>query len=105
MKVQIIENENFINNANFENCEVWLLNRTNSEELDERVINISEITESMLPTCIKFPKLFTEISNKYFLAGIIPDDFEYEIITDSSEKYMVHSYVCDVENIRIISSN
>lgn len=87
-------------NADFENCEVWLLNRTNEEELNENIINISEITESLEPSAVKFPQLFTEISNKHF-----PNDFEYEIITDSSEKYMVHSYVCDVRNIRIISSN
>ena len=105
MKVQIIENENFIKNADFENCEVWLLNRTNEKELNENIINVSEITESFEPSVIKFPKLFTEISNKYFPEGIIPNDFEYEIITDSSEKYMVHTYICDVRNIRIISSN
>ena len=105
MKVQILENESFEKYADFENCEVWLLNRTNEEELNENIINISEITESLEPSAVKFPQLFTEISNKYFPEGVIPNDFEYEIITDSSEKYAVHSYVCDVRNIRIISSN
>ena len=103
MKVQILENESFINNANFENCEVWLLNRTNSEELDERVINISEITESMLPTCIKFPKLFTEISSKYFINDIIPNDFDYEVITDNRENFAIHNYVCDENKIKVIN--
>lgn len=101
MKIQILENESFIKNADFENCEVWLLNRTDEKELNENIINISEITESLEPSVIKFPQLFTEISNKYFPEGVIPNDFEYEIITDSSEKYMVHSYVCDVEKIKI----
>ena len=105
MKIQILENESFIKNADFENCEVWLLNRTNEEEIDARIINIPEIAESLEPSVIKFPQLFTEISNKYFLAGIIPDDFEYEILTNDIEKYAVHTYVCDVRNIRIISSN
>ena len=103
MKVQIIENESFIKNADFENCEVWLLNRTNEEELNENIINISEITESLEPSVVKFPQLFTEISNKYFPEGVIPNDFEYEIITDSIEKYSIHSYVCDVAKINVVS--
>ena len=88
--------------ADFENCEVWLLNGTNEEELNENIINVSEITESFEPSVSKFPKLFTEVSNRHFKDGEISENFEYEIITDSSEKYMVHSYVCDVRNIRIL---
>ena len=73
--------------------------------MNKNIINISEITESLEPSAVKFPQLFTEISDRYFLAGVIPNDFEYEIITNSVEKYAIHSYVCDVRNIRIISSN
>lgn len=68
--------------------------------IDTRIINISEITESLEPSVSKFPKLFTEISNKHFKDGEIPENFEYEIITDSIEKYAIHSYVCDVAKIK-----
>lgn len=70
--------------------------------MNENIVNVSEITESFEPSVIKFPKLFTEISNKYFKDGEIPENFEYEIITDSIEKYAIHSYVCDVEKVRIV---
>lgn len=70
--------------------------------MNENIINISEITESLEPSVIKFPKLFTEISNKHFKDGEIPENFEYEIITDSIEKYAIHSYVCDVEKINVV---
>lgn len=109
-KVQILENENFIKYADFENCEVWLLNRTNEEELDERIINIQEITESLSPSAIKFPMLLTEIYKKYPTYEEIENDiivnaeatFDYEILTDNKENYAIHSYVCDEEKIKIM---
>lgn len=110
-KVQILENENFIEKADFENCEVWLLNRTNEEELDERIINIQEITESLSPSAIKFPILLTEIYKKYPTLEEVDEEgmvinaeatFDYEILTDNKENYAIHSYVCDVDKIKII---
>ncbi len=110
-KVQILENENFIEKADFENCEVWLLNRTNEEELDERIINIQEITESLSPSAIKFPMLLTEINNKYPVEEVLDEDgelinvesgFDYEILTDNKENFSIHTYVCDEEKIKII---
>lgn len=110
-KVQILENENFIEKADFENYEVWLLNRTNEEEIDERIINISELTESLEPSALKFPKLLTAINEKYPMIESFNDDgelinvepgFDYEILTDNKENYSIHTYVCDVDKIKII---
>ena len=42
--IKIIENEKFIDFADLEHEEVWLLNRTNEQWIDDRVVNISEIT-------------------------------------------------------------
>ena len=108
MKIQILENENFIKNADFENCEVWLLNRTNEEELDERIINISELTESLEPSALKLPRLLTAIYEKYPTIESFNEDgelvnvepgFDYEILTDNKENYAIHTYVCDVDKI------
>ena len=110
-KVQILENENFIEKADFENCEVWLLNRTNEEELDERIINIPELTESLEPSALKLPKLFTAIYEKYPTIESFNEDgelinvepgFDYEILTDNKENYSIHTYVCDVDKIKIM---
>lgn len=109
-KVQILENENFIEKADFENCEVWLLNRTNEEELDERIINIQELTESLEPSALKLPKLLTAIYEKYPTIESFNEDgelinvepgFDYEILTNNKENYAIHTYVCDVDKIKI----
>lgn len=102
MKVQIIENESFIDKADFSN-DVWLLNRTTEEELDERIVNISEITESLEPSYTKLPMLMTEIGNRYFTDDMIPEGFEYEVITDNRENFAIKSYVCDESAIKVIS--
>jgi hypothetical protein len=60
-KVQILENESFIEKADFENYEVWLLNETSEKEIDERIINIQELTESLKPSALKLPRLLTLI--------------------------------------------
>ena len=91
--VQIIENENFIKFADFSKV-IWLLNRVSSEPLDDRVINIPEITESLLPNSLKFPKLMTEILRKY-------GEIDYEILTNDLEKFSIKNYVCNVRNVRI----
>lgn len=108
-KIQILENESFIQYADFENCEVWLLNRTNEEELDERIVNIAEITESLESSATKFPMLLTEIYKKYPTYEEVKNNvivkaeatFDYEILSDTIENYSIHSYVCDTGKIKI----
>lgn len=94
-KVQIVENENLLQYADFNNCEVWLLNRTNDTPLTDDVINIPEVTESLLDSATKFPKLLTEIYEKHDM------DFDYEVITDDAEHFAVHAYTCDYEKIKV----
>ena len=111
VQIQVLENETFIRKADFDNCEVWLLNRTNEEELDKRVINIPEITESFEPSSLKFPKLLTEIYNAHPVEERFDDEgniidahatFDYEILTDDMENYAIHSYVCDTDKIKVV---
>ena len=97
MKVQVVENENFLQYADFANCEVWLLNRTTDEPLPSDVINISEVTESMLDSATKFPKLMTEMYAKH------GDNFTYEVITDNADNFSFKAYTCDYEKIKVIS--
>lgn len=94
-KVQVVENENLLQYADFNNCEVWLLNRTNETPLTDDVINVSEITESMLDSASKFPKLLTEIYEKH------GTDFDYEVITDNAEHFAIHAYTCDYDKIKV----
>lgn len=93
--IQIIENENFIQFADF-NKDVWLLNRTTTKAIDERVINIPEVTESLLPTATKLPKLLTEILNRY---GNLDN---YEVLTDDIENFAVKNYVCELSKIKTV---
>lgn len=93
--VQIIENEDFIQFADF-NKDVWLLNRTNNEDIDNRVVNIAEITESFLPSAQKLPKLLTEILNRY---GNLDN---YEVLTDDIENFAVKNYVCELSKIKTV---
>lgn len=112
VKVQIIEDESYIKYADFDNSEVWLLNRTNNDELDPRIVNIAEVTESLLPSSIKFPKLLTHIYEKHpveqeldgegnIIKVTIP--FDYEVVTDNMENYAIHSYVCDTSKIKVLN--
>lgn len=94
-KVQIVENENLLQYADFDNCEVWLLNRTNDTPLADDVINIPEVTESLLDSATKFPRLLTEVYEKH------GTDIDYEVITDDAEHFAVHAYTCDYEKIKV----
>lgn len=110
-KVQILENENFIKYADFENCEVWLLNRLSTKPLDERVINIQELTETISNSSTKFPLLMSYIDEKHPPIEKRDENdnlidvevgFDYEVITDNKENYSIHTYVCNVDKIKIV---
>jgi len=58
-KIQIVESEELLQYADFDRCEVWLLNRMRTTELDARVINEPELTESPLPSSMKLPQLLS----------------------------------------------
>lgn len=93
--VKILENENYRQFINLNSDdEIWLLNRISNCYLDERIVNIPEITESTLPSVEKLPKLLTEIYNKF-------GTLDYQILTDDPKKYMIHSYICEYERFVI----
>lgn len=95
--IKIIENENFIDYVDLEHEEVWLLNRTNDKWIDERIVNISEITQSPLPIVEKLPKLLTEILKA-------KGNVDYKIITDDMSNYMIHSYICEMTRFSIVGN-
>ena len=49
---------------------------------------------------MKLPQLFTEIANRHFVNGVIPQDFDYELITDDKEKFAIKTYVCEESKIK-----
>lgn len=65
-RVQIIEDETLQGEADFDNCEVWLLSQRQADSvLDERLVVVQEITMSEQPSYVKFPMLMTEIYEKH----------------------------------------
>ena len=61
-RVQIIEDETLQGEADFDNCEVWLLSQRQADSvLDERLVVVQEITMSEQPSAVKFPLLLSEI--------------------------------------------
>ena len=62
----------------------------------------SGTAQAVAATNHKFPLLLTEIARKHFTDGVIPSDFDYEVITDNTEHFAIHSYCCDVEKIKVV---
>lgn len=115
ISVQIIENEDLLKYADFDACEIWLLNRTTSNQLDSRVINEKELTESALPSSMKFPQLLgliwerhpnkeSEIEQDGVIIPISEMTFSYEIITKNKDNFLIKSYVCSEECIKVVSA-
>ena len=101
-RIQIIEDETLLKNADLENCEVWLLNRVTDTDLDERVVNISELTESPLPCNHKFPQLFTHICERNPNIPIYVYKTEMVLNEDgSSKKDENGKYVYSTEKVEI----
>ena len=71
--IQILENENHISLADFNNNEVWILS-CNSIHIDDRIINCSSVTNMNKPLSYKFPLLLEEIVTHH------GNNFTYEII-------------------------
>lgn len=51
------------------------------------VIDIPEITNSTLPNVEKMKELIAEINRRH--------SFEYEVLTEKKEQYLVHNYICE----------
>lgn len=68
-------------------AEVYTLFTTDIKEFEGiPVIDVPEITESTLPNGEKMKELLSEINRR--------NSFEYEVLTEEKEKYLVHNYIC-----------
>ena len=110
-KIQIIEDEDLLQYADLNTGEVWLLNRTTSTPLDLRIVNEQELTESHLPSVMKLPRLLGIIWERHpnevirnEKGEVIGSEmiFSYEVITKDRDRFMIRSYVCPEECIKVI---
>ena len=124
MKYIFLENEDFIQCADFNNSIVYLLNKTRDdiEYPDELIIN--EISEDLTSTsAMKLPAMMS-YANEHYLENCsvtttvisketneeqehteFTEPFEYEVYTDDKDKYYVQVCVCDEDSIKTIDEN
>ena len=115
MKYIFLENEDFIQYADFNNSVAYLLNKTknNVEYPDELIIN--EISEDLTSTsAMKLPAMMS-YANQHYLENYskttedgeitFTEPFEYEVYTDDKDKYYFRACVCDETSIKTIDEN
>ena len=115
MKYIFLENEDFIQYADFTNSVVYLLNKTkdNVEYPVELIIN--EISEDLTSTsAVKLPAMMS-YANEHYLENYsktaedgeiaFTEPFEYEVYTDNKDKYYIQVCVCDEASIKAIADN
>ena len=124
MKYIFLENEDFIQYADFNNSIVYLLNKTkdNMQYPDELIIN--EISEDLTSTsAMKLPAMMS-YANEHYLENYsvkttvinketnekqeqteFTEPFEYEVYTDNKDKYYIQVCVCDEDSIKAIANN
>ena len=124
MKYIFLENEDFIQYADFTNSVVYLLNKTkdNIEYPDELIIN--EISEDLTSTsAMKLPAMMS-YANKHYLENYsvtttvinketneeqeqteFTEPFEYEVYTDNKDKYYIQVCVCDESAIKSLDKS
>ena len=124
MKYIFLENEDFIQYADFTNSVVYLLNKTKDDMQypDELIIN--EISEDLTSTsAMKLPAMMS-YANEHYLENYsvtttvmnketneeqehteFTEPFEYEVYTNDKSKYYVQVCVCDEASIKTIADN
>ena len=124
MKYIFLENEDFIQYADFSNSVVYLLNKTkdNVEYPDKLIIN--EISEDLTSTsAMKLPAMMS-YANEHYLENYsvtttvmneetnekqeqteFTEPFEYEIYTDNKDKYYIQVCVCDENAIKSLDKS
>ena len=124
MKYIFLENEDFIQCADFSNSVVYLLNKTkdNMQYPDKLIIN--EISEDLTSTsAMKLPAMMS-YANEHYLENCsvtttvinketneeqkqteFTEPFEYEVYTDTKDKYYIKVSVCDADSIKAIADN
>lgn len=123
MKYIFLENEDFIQYADFNNSIVYLLNKTkdNVEYPDELIIN--EISEDLTSTsAMKLPAMMSyanrHLENYSVTTTVInketnekqeqtefTEPFEYEVYTDNKDKYYIQVCVCDENAIKSLDKS
>ena len=88
-RILIVDKEELLTKENVKNyAEIYTLCPTTVTEVDGiPVICIPEITESTLVNSEKFKELISEINRRH--------SFEYEVLTNDKEQYVVKNYICD----------
>ena len=124
LKYIFLENEDFIQYADFTNSVVYLLNKTRDDMQypDELIIN--EISEDLTSTsAMKLPAMMS-YANEHYLENYsvtttvmnketneeqeqteFTEPFEYEVYTNDKSKYYVQVCVCDEASIKTIADN
>ena len=124
MKYIFLENEDFIQYADFTNSVVYLLNKTKDDMQypDELIIN--EISEDLTSTsAMKLPAMMS-YANEHYLENYsvtttvmnketneeqeqteFTEPFEYEVYTNDKSKYYIQVCVCDEASIKTIANN
>lgn len=110
MKYIFLENEDFIQYADFNNSVVYLLNKTKDDMQYPAELIINEVSEDLLnSSAMKLPAMMS-YANKHYLENyskttedgetIFTEPFEYEVLTDNKDKYYIQVCVCDEANIK-----
>ena len=87
-KILIIDNTELLTPENTKGyAEIYTLFTTDCTEFNGiPIIDIPEITNSTLPNVEKMKELISEINRRH--------SFEYEVLTEKKEQYLVHNYIC-----------
>ena len=115
MKYIFLENEDFIQYADFNNSVVYLLNKTKDNVEYPKELIINEISEDLISTsAVKLPAMMS-YANEHYLENYsktaedgeitFTEPFEYEVYTDDKDKYYIRACVCDEANIKTIADN
>ena len=88
-KILIIDNTELLTPENTKGyAEIYTLFTTDCTEFNGiPIIDIPEITESTLVNSEKFKELISEINRRH--------SFEYKVLTNDKEQYVVKNYICD----------
>ena len=112
MKYIFLENEDFIQYADFSNSVVYLLNKTRNNIKYPKELIVNEVSEDLLnSSATKLPAMMS-YANQHYLENYskatedgettFTEPFEYEVLTDNKSKYYIQVCVCDEASIKTI---
>ena len=115
MKYIFLENEDFIQYADFNNSVVYLLNKMKDNIEYPKELIINEISEDLTSTsAVKLPAMMS-YANEHYLENYsktaedgeitFTEPFEYEVYTDNKDKYYIQVCVCDESAIKSLDKS